>query len=179
MMFVQSGRISNFFGVRPFFKRVFIAALVLLAIFLVWYAWNLVLVLEPEGGLEIKSMATHPGDEWYLTYTHSVQLTPVWEYFRVNGANDLTMTHTVYSSLGVGLPYAPSEGKYQMSKEGRFDLEMNRPFPSVKLRTAVQAQHKLVHQGQVYDLCHLYGQGTLVEVKVEPRYRLWLDELGA
>ena len=66
-----------------------------------------------------------------------------------------------------------------MSKEGRFDLEMNRPFSSVKLRTAVQAQHKLVHHEQVYDLCRLYGQGTLVEVKVEPRYRLWLDELGA
>jgi hypothetical protein len=57
-----------------------------------------------------------------------------------------------------------------LSKEGRFDLEMNRPFKSVKLRTAVQAMHKFVHHGQVYDLCGLYGQGTLVEVKVEPRY---------
>jgi hypothetical protein len=178
-MVVQSGRTSNFFGVRPFFKKVFIAALVLLAFFLVWYARNLVLVLEPEGGLERQSMTTRPGDEWYLTYTHSVQRTPVWEYFRVNGANDQTMTHTVYSSLGVGLPYAPSEGKYHWSKEGRFDLEMNRPFKSVKLRTAVQAMHKFVHHGQVYDLCGLYGQGTLVEVKVEPRYQLWLEELGA
>jgi hypothetical protein len=178
-MSVQSGRTSNFFGVRPFFKRVFIAAFILLAIFVVWYSQSLVLVLEPEGGLEKKIMATRAGDEWYLNYTHSVQRTPVWEYFRVNGADDLTMTHTVYSSLGVGLPYAPSEGKYQLSKEGRFDLEMNRPFKSVKLRTAVQAMHKLVHQGQVYDLCGLYGQGTLVEVKVIPRYKLWLEELGA
>ena len=178
-MFVQSGRTSNFFGVRPFFQRVFIAALVLLAIILVWYARGLVLVLEPEGGLERQIMATSAGDEWYLKYKHSVQLTPVWEYFRVNGANDLTMTHTIYSSLGVGLPYAPSEGKLKVSKEGRFDLEMNRPFRSVKLRTAVQAQHKMVHHGHVYDLCQLYGQGTLVEVKAVYRYQLWLEKLGA
>jgi hypothetical protein len=175
----QTGRTSNLFGVRPSLRKFFIAGLFLLAVIIVWYSRQLVVVLLPEGNLPIQAFKTYPGDEWYLTYTHSVQRTPVWEYFRVNGINDLTMTHTVYSSLGVGLPYAPYEGQLQMTKDGRFDLKMNRPYKSVKLRTAVQAMHKLVHGDRTYDLCALYGQGTLVEVKVERRFELWLTMLDA
>ncbi len=178
-MIISGGRASKIFGVRPFSLKIIIGICVLLLMVFLWYADQLVVVLEPEGNRTPQVFAVHKDEEWYLLYTHSVQRTPVWEYFRVNGANDLTMTHTVYSSLGVGLPYAPSEGKYvYLAKEGRFDLTMNRPYKTVKLRTAVQAMHKVVHDQKVYDLCKLYGQGTLVEIKALRRYEFWLENLG-
>ena len=64
-----------------------------------------------------------------------------------------------------------------MKKDGKFDLEMNRPYKYLKFRTAVQAMPKIIHKDVTYDLCPLYGQGTLVEVKVMKRYQYWLMSL--
>ena len=54
---------------------------------------------------------------------------------------------------------------------------MNRPYTSLKFRTAIQAMPKIIHKDTTYDLCLLYGQGTLVEVKVIKRYQYWLYTL--
>ena len=126
----------------------------------------------------VRYFAVEKGGEWSYHYKHSVQQTPVDEYFRVNGVDDMTMTHTTYESLGVGLPYDPSEGTFtSLKKDGKFDLEMNRPYKYLKFRTAVQAMPKIIHKDVTYDLCPLYGQGTLVEVKVMKRYQYWLMSL--
>ena len=50
---------------------------------------------------------------------------------------------------------------------------MNRPYKSLMFRTAVQAMPKIIHKDKTYDLCALYGQGTLVEVRVIKRYQYW------
>ena len=60
-------------------------------------------------------------------------------FLRVDGADDLVMTHTRYQSLGVGLPYSPAEGILTNTPDGKFILKMDRPYKTVKLRTAVQA----------------------------------------
>ena len=114
-------------------------------------------------------------EEWNIEFTHSVQLTTVEEFFRVDGADDLVMTHTRYQSLGVGLPYSPAEGILTNTPDGKFILKMDRPYKTVKLRTAVQAKPRIIHKNKVYDLCDLYGQGTLVEIKAEKRYQYWLN----
>lgn len=103
------------------------------------------------------------------------QLTTVEEFFRVDGADDMVMTHTRYQSLGVGLPYSPAEGILTNTPDGKFILKMDRPYKTVKLRTAVQAKPRIIHKNKVYDLCDLYGQGTLVEIKAEKRYQYWLN----
>ena len=170
------GRAPETAGTRPFFKthlRWLLPALCIAAAAFTWYASQLVVVLQPEGNLPRQCFTVKPGEEWHILFTHSVQKTPVEEYFTVRGAADMVMTHTIYQSLGVGLPYAPGEGSYHQLPDGRFYLEMNRPYRSVALRTAVQAMHKIIHAGTVYDLCQLYGQGTLVEVKALHRYEMW------
>ncbi len=159
-------------GFRSFFK-IFIIILILFVSVLYWYGNQLVVVMIPEGNLPKISFTTYKGDVWNIKFTHSVQLTPVLEFFEVEGANDLIMTHTIYQSLGVGLPYLPSEGKFTKLPDGRFKLDMNRPFDSVKLRTAFQARHMIIHGDTEYDLCKLYGQGTLIEIKVMKRFLSW------
>jgi len=175
---VLEDRAPEFAGTRSFFHRnlkwILPAAFLLFGA-VVFYANQLVIVLQPEGDLPAQSFAVSKGEEWHILFTHSVQRTPVEEFFTVRGADDLLMTHTIYQSLGVGLPYSPSEGTYKQLPDGRFLLTMNRPFKTVKLRTAVQAMHKIIHGATVYDLCKLYGHGTLVEVKAVPRYRAWLN----
>ena len=162
-------------GARSFFKHpsfVFLLLFILAAVG--WYGNQLLVILVPENSLPIQSFAVEKGGEWSYHYKHSVQQTPVDEFFRVNGVNDMTMTHTTYESLGVGLPYDPAEGTFKsLKKDGKFDLEMNRPYKSLMFRTAVQAMPKIIHKDKTYDLCALYGQGTLVEVRVIKRYQYW------
>ena len=167
-------------GARSFFKHPSLVVLLLLLLAVAgWYGNQLLVVLLPENGFPIRFFSVEKGGEWSYHYKHSVQQTPVDEYFRVDGADDMTMTHTTYESLGVGLPYDPSEGKFtSLKKDGKFDLEMNRPYKSLKFRTAVQAMPKIIHKDVTYDLCPLYGQGTLVEVKVMKRYQYWLISLA-
>ena len=167
-------------GARSFFKHLSLVVLLLVLLAAAgWYGNQLLVVLLPENGFPIRFFSVEKGGEWSYHYKHSVQQTPVDEYFRVNGVDNMTMTHTTYESLGVGLPYDPSEGKFtSLKKDGKFDLEMNRPYKSLKFRTAVQAMPKIIHKDVTYDLCPLYGQGTLVEVKVMKRYQYWLISLA-
>ena len=163
-------------GARSFFKHPsFVLLLMVVLAVAVWYGNQLLVVLLPENNLPVKYFIVEPGGEWNYHYKHSVQQTPVDEYFRVNGVDDMIMTHTVYESLGVGLPYDSAEGKFtSLKKDGKFDLEMNRPYKFLKFRTAVQAMPRIIHKDEVYDLCPLYGQGTLVEVRVVKRFQYWL-----
>ena len=179
MVHTNTDRTPASTGARSFFKHPSFLLLLLIIIAVAgWYGNRLLVILLPENNLPVSYFSVEKGEEWSYHYKHSVQQTPVVEYFRVNGADDMTMTHTTYESLGVGLPYDPAEGKFtSLKKDGKFDLEMNRPYKSLKFRTAVQAMPKIIHKDITYDLCPLYGQGTLVEVKVVKRYQYWLMSL--
>lgn len=176
MKMLNSDRTPACSGARFFFRRsFFLGFLFAFLAALVWYGNQLQVVLIPEGNAPSQAFTVEKGEEWHYHYTHSVQKTPVDEFFRIEGAGRLTMTHTTYESLGVGLPYAPSEGRFTSLKEkGKFDVEMNRPYRFLQFRTASQAMPKIVYKDKIYDLYGLYGQGVLVEVRVMKRYERWL-----
>lgn len=165
-----------FTGFRSFFRTKYLfSCIVLIALLFFWYAWQLVTVIIPEGDKSPIIFATNSGEGWEIRFTHSVEKTPVDEYFTVNGVNDLTMTHTRFESFGWGFPYSPADGKIKETDDGRFELIMNRPYKSVKMRIAVQARPCIIHEGTVYDLCDMYGQGTLIEIKTMYRYQYWIE----
>ena len=138
-----------------------------------WYATAIVVSLNPEGEREPIAFDSKVGDVWNIRFTHSVEKTPWEEFFTVNGVNDLTMTHTRFESLGWGYPYSPSDGLFRRTDDNRFELVMNRPYKQVDLRVAEQAMPCIVHYNTVYDLCALFGHGSLVQVKAEYRWQYW------
>ena len=138
-----------------------------------WYATAIVVSLNPEGEREPIAFTSKVGDVWNIRFTHSVEKTPWEEFFTVNGVNDLTMTHTRFESLGWGYPYSPSDGLFRRTDDNRFELIMNRPYKQVDLRVAEQAMPCIVHYNNVYDLCALFGHGSLVQVKAEYRWQFW------
>ena len=140
-----------------------------------YYANQLVLAIIPENDRPKQCFTAPQGEVWNIEFKHSYQLTVVEEYFTVNGVEDMTMTHTVYKSLGCGFPFSGSEGRFEAMPDGRFKLVMNRHYSVLKLRPAVQAGQKIVHQGTVYDLCKLFGHGTLLTIKVEKRLDYWFE----
>ena len=163
-------------GSRSFFPvKQFVIIVIFVALCLVWYASRLVVAVVPEGEYKPFCFSTYSGDEWRISLTHSVEKTAWDDYFRVNGVDNMTMTHTRFSSLGWGYPYAPSEGKLTRTADGRFDLEMNRPYKELALRISEQAMPHLIHGSEDYDLIKLYGQGTALKIKVQYRYDYWCD----
>lgn len=163
-------------GSRSFFPiKSFVIIVIFLLALCLWYGTRLVVAVLPEGERGPFAFATHPGDEWRLSLTHSVEKTAWDDYFLVQGVNNMTMTHTRFSSLGWGYPYAPSEGKLTRTADGRFDLEMNRPYKELALRISEQAMQHIVHGTDDYDLIKLYGQGTAIKIKVQYRYQYWLE----
>jgi hypothetical protein len=143
-----------------------------------WYATAIVVSLNPEGEREPIAFTSKVGDVWNIRFTHSVEKTPWEEFFTVNGVNNLTMTHTRFESLGWGYPYSPNDGLFRRTDDNRFELVMNRSYKQVDLRVAEQAMPCIVHYNTVYDLCALFGHGSLVQVKAEYRWQYWLRKYG-
>ncbi|MGE4589085.1 MAG: DUF1850 domain-containing protein [Acidaminococcaceae bacterium] len=163
-------------GFRSFLrlKTIVVISLLVLICFFGFYANQLVISIIPDANQKRLTFDTHVGDVWYIEFTHSVQKTPVQEYFLVQGVNDLLMKETIYQSLGVGLPFLQSDGKLNVTKDGHFVLSMNRKFKTVKVRTGLEACPRIYHSGKVYPIYKMFEPGTLVEIKAEKRYKSWL-----
>jgi len=161
-------------GFRPFFRMILLIV-VIAALAAGWYGNQLVLSVVPENNLQAYRFPIHVGDEWYYIYIHSVQRTPCEEYFTIKGVNDMVMTHTIYQSYGVGLPCYPEDGKFTLTKDGHFLLEMNRPFKQVAFRTHEIPKQTLFINGQELPIYKLYPSGTLVIVTVTKRYQTWFQ----
>ena len=143
---------------------------------LFWYGNQLMLTINPDNDQEQYRFTVGTGDTWYIEFMHSVQKTPVQEYFIVRGENDLLLEKTIYQSMGVGLPFMASEGKLKTTGDWHFILEMHREYQTLKLRTGLEACPKIYFGGNILPIYNLYEPGTLVEIKVIKRYETWFPD---
>ncbi len=141
-----------------------------------WYSNQLILAITPDNGQKQYYFNTSIGDTWYIEFIHSVQKTPVQEYFLVRGKNELLLEKTIYQSMGVGLPFMASEGKLKTTGDGHFVLEMHREYQTLKLRTGLEACPKIYFGSNILSIYNLYEPGTLVEIKVVKRYETWFQD---
>ncbi len=115
------------------------------------------------------------GTTFSVRFIHSVQRTPVEELFAVNEAADgFILRATRYESFGVGLPFLASDGVFR--REGdRFVMDgMERPIPRLDLRPGVSTELTLCLAGEAVPLFERVPLGSLVRVRVLPRYRALL-----
>ena len=177
MMLNEKDREPDLIGNRSFLRYLhYLAGIFFTAVVLGWYSSQMIISIIPEGMRQPVTFDTYPGDKWLISFTHSVEKTPVEEYFTVNGVDDLTMTHTRFESFGWGFPYSINDGR--LKKEGnKFILTMNRPYQEVNLRIASQAMPCIIHNDKKYNLIKMFGQGTALKIKVQRRYDYWLDRL--
>ena len=175
--FNQKVRDSVSSGSRTFlgFKMVLVVLFIAFSL-LFWYGNQLMLTINPDNDQEQYRFTVGTGDTWYIEFMHSVQKTPVQEYFIVRGENDLLLEKTIYQSMGVGLPFMASEGKLKTTGDGHFILEMHREYQTLKLRTGLEACPKIYFGGNVLPIYNLYEPGTLVEIKVVMRYETWFQD---
>ena len=86
-----------------------------------------------------------PGDTFKTVYTHSLELTPVWEYFQIDADYEIVLTDTLYESTGAGLPI-PIQGQDTFIKQGNqfhiFDIQ--RRLPSIALRVNSAYNNRII-----------------------------------
>lgn len=160
-------------GLRFFLKRHKMAALFSLLIFgvLCWFGQQKLLVVRSEGG-QTRAWRMTSGETWRIQYVHSVQKTPVEEYFLVTGDNELVLYETHYQSYGVGLPFLATDGIFEQ-KDGYFVLKLHRVFPQVKFRAGLEAKPEAVINGCVEPLYQYYQPGSLMIFTIEPQWRYY------
>lgn len=103
-----------------------------------------------------------------LTFLHSVEKTPVYEFYEVLANDTLHLFKTRYSSMGAGLPFQ-AEGRFEV-KDGFFEAEISRKFKEISLRVSPIDGHGLLFTdgqvmfkdiAQINDLLKIYCKHSL------------------
>jgi hypothetical protein len=118
--------------------------------------------LEDQTILVVEELNTGIRKEFYprdgsflLSYTHSVLLTQVDEYFQITAENELLLQKTVYESFGVGLPYEQFEDASFEIIDGQFVLYLERRFDELNMIISPIPKHTLSLNNTLYYLTDL------------------------
>lgn len=106
-------------------------------------------------------------------YIHSLQLTPVWEVFRIRPDYEIILTDAFYESSGAGLPI-PNNQETLTIEGHRFHLAgINRHLPSIVLRVNVAYQNTFVFNDTIRLNLSALVSNSVVRIETQ-RERLYL-----
>ena len=117
--------------------RMLLCCTIASVLLIIWH-WPLhVLVLrDTHDGRLVFGRVVSPGDEFSLSYTHSVKLKTVWDFYVVGEHHEIIQNKTVFPDSDFGLPSrAVGEEKYTLLPDGNGCISgMRRLIPSLLLR---------------------------------------------
>ncbi len=93
-------------------------------------------------------------------YVHSVHLSEVDEEYSIERNGILHLTASRFDTLGVGIPYDEECGFSLL--DGRFELRMDRRYPSLPVRVSPLSGHAILTGGREYPLTDWFAPGDLV-----------------
>jgi hypothetical protein len=125
--------------------------------------------------LEISSVSTghilwcspmKVGEEFTLTFTHSVNKRPVFDTLRAQG-DHLVIVKSVFDAFGAGMPEdSTDEGQFGIMPGGWLQWTVNRPVPEIILRVGEVANHRLTIKARQFLLSELTEPATAVVFRV-------------
>ena len=106
------------------------------------------------------------GEEFVITFTHSVNKRPVFDTLRVQG-DHLVIVKSVFDAFGAGMPDSSTEdGQFSVMPGGWLQWSVNRPVPVIILRVGEIANHTLTIKGREFSLAEVAQPGTAVAFQV-------------
>ncbi len=107
-----------------------------------------------------------PGESFALAFIHSVEKSPVTDYFRVDGDYRIVLYETAFRSLNTGLPATLAAGERLARTDQEFRLSIpDRVLPEIQLWVDRQYEGSLTIGGRRISLADLAGN-TLLQVRV-------------
>jgi hypothetical protein len=115
------------------------------------------------------------GEEFLLSFVHSVNRRPVYDTFQVRDAGLVILTSR-FDSFGAGMPEASTDaGTLRVVPDGWLEWTVNRPVPELILRVGWVAQHVLQIRNRSIAMADVAEPGTALAFRVR---RVSADEAG-
>jgi hypothetical protein len=115
------------------------------------------------------------GEEFTLSFVHSVNKRPVYDTFRVED-DQLVIVTSRFDSFGAGMPESSTEqGTIHVDRDGWLQWTINRPVPEIRFFVGWVAQHTLHLKGQKFLLTDWVDPGTSLSVRTRKAswYEIW------
>ena len=115
------------------------------------------------------------GEEWMISYTHSVNRRPVYDFLRIEG-NGLRIVRSRYDAFGAGMPETSTpENPLRVGPDGWLEYTVNRPVPDITIFVGRVAGHVLHMKGREISFTSLAEPGMALRFSVEKRslYQTW------
>lgn len=142
-----------------------------LTVALLWPVRYLLLIDEYRNTVFHGAIAV--GEEFTIGYIHSVEKTPVVNYFQVTADNKLKLARVRFQSFGAGMPdYAP---RVQQSGGWIEYSGFTQAHATMLWNVRADLRHTLSWRRTEYRLGDFVRNGSNVQIKV--RYRPWLHYL--
>ena len=107
-----------------------------------------------------------PGEEFVLSFVHSVNKRPVYDTLRAEG-DHLVIVKSRFDSFGAGMPEASTaEGTLTIAKDGWLEWTVNRAVPEITVRVGWVAEHTLHIKGREIRLEDLAEPGKPLTMRV-------------
>ena len=133
----------------PLFLKILAAAAIILLFVLSFFQYQYLYVSDMRTKDYLKAWRLKDGDTFTVKYTHSVQLTPVWEVYEIRDGG-IFLTETVFQSFGAGLP-STSPYDFEITDQGFRLYNIDMKITDLIYRVgAVRANHSLIINGKEY-----------------------------
>jgi hypothetical protein len=141
-----------------------LALLILLIGF--FYPFHTILKITAlNGGQVIICAEMNRGEEFVISFIHSVNKRPVYDTLRVAG-DHLIIVKSRFDSFGAGMPeMSTGNMKLQFDKDGWLEWTVNQPVPEIKLFVGRVANHSLHLKGRDIVLTDLVEPGTSLSIR--------------
>lgn len=136
-------------------------------------------VIEHKTGKVLYSRGVKPEDVFSVKYLHSVNKSPVEDFFQIQQDYSLMLKKTSFKSFGAGVPFETDPGQTLKMYEDRMEIEgIDRKLDRYLLFVGIVADHTLYFKGEEVHLDTLTAPQTTVRFEagtypVFSVYKLW------
>jgi len=170
-------------GVMPgrlrFTRLVFIIVIILAAsalILLFVPAVDRLVIIEEKTGRCLFVSKVKPGDSFIIGYIHSVNKSPVEDFFEIGEDLGISLKKTVFRSFGAGIPFDIEKNQELKLYRDRLEIEnINTEIEDLLLFVGTQADHTFTMNNRKLHLNQLTSPQTTVrfEVRKLPLFTLF------
>jgi hypothetical protein len=134
--------------------------------FLFWPFTFALELVDGRSGRAVFCARVTPGEEFGLSFVHSVNKRPVYDTLRVE-RDHLVIVRSRYDAFGAGMPEtSTAEGRLTIAADGWMEWTVNRPVPEITVRVGWLAGHVLSIGGREIRLVELAEPGAPLTLRV-------------
>jgi len=140
-----------------------ILVLLIVGIYFSFYKFHKnLLIVDAKTGKTLLSFNVEDKDTFEISFIHSVSLSPVYEYYRIEDGN-IVLYETDFSYSSAGLPTETEGGEKLIMEKDKFKLvNMNRAFKEINYGIVKEWNFKLYIKGKEYNLSKMFGTRRVI-----------------